>query len=197
MPPPKRKVLTPKEKIFCAEYLKDFNATRACRVAGYSKKALAETGYDNLRKSHIQKALGNKAEELVTKSDVSVVWALDKYKTIVDSHLLDYFNDDGKLIITDLKKLPKKQTYCIKKLKETTKKYTDKNGEQHEETTTEIELMDRLKALSDIGKYLNMFAEKESEEDKKPRAINVSVKILEGDNKTKKLEADNGRGNQD
>jgi phage terminase small subunit len=36
--------LTPKQKIFCEEYTKDWNATRAMIVAGYSPKTASEQG---------------------------------------------------------------------------------------------------------------------------------------------------------
>jgi len=53
--------LTPKQIVFVAEYLKDFNATRAARCAGYKGNdvTLASVGYENLRKPQI-KALINK-----------------------------------------------------------------------------------------------------------------------------------------
>ena len=53
--PPKKKVikLTPKQELFCHEYLKDTNATKAAIRAGYSENCAAEIGYENLRKPHI------------------------------------------------------------------------------------------------------------------------------------------------
>ena len=41
--------IKPKQRLFCIEYLKDFNATQAAIRAGYSEKAAAETAYENLR----------------------------------------------------------------------------------------------------------------------------------------------------
>ena len=38
--------LTDKQKIFCKEYIKDFNATRAAIAAGYSKKGARQTASD-------------------------------------------------------------------------------------------------------------------------------------------------------
>lgn len=39
-----RTELTPKQKLFCQEYLKDFNATQAAIKAGYSKKTARSQG---------------------------------------------------------------------------------------------------------------------------------------------------------
>ena len=61
----KRK-LTPKQKRFVAEYLKDFNGTQAAIRAGFSPKRAAETAYD-LR----HKTLPVIADKLVGKTWVS------------------------------------------------------------------------------------------------------------------------------
>jgi phage terminase small subunit len=47
-----QKKLTPKERIFCHEYIIDWNKTRAARAAGYSEKTAKETGYENMTKPH-------------------------------------------------------------------------------------------------------------------------------------------------
>jgi len=46
--------LTPKQRLFVAEYLKDFNATQAAMRAGYSKKTAYSIGQENLKKPEIQ-----------------------------------------------------------------------------------------------------------------------------------------------
>ena len=46
--------LTHKQKIFCKEFLLDFNATRAAIAAGYSKKTARQIGSENLTKPYIQ-----------------------------------------------------------------------------------------------------------------------------------------------
>ncbi len=48
--------LTQKPKAFVQEYLVDLNATQAAIRAGYSPKAAAVTGCENLTKPNIQKA---------------------------------------------------------------------------------------------------------------------------------------------
>jgi len=46
--------LTPKQKMFCKEYLIDLNATQACIRAGYSQKTARSVGCENLTKPYIQ-----------------------------------------------------------------------------------------------------------------------------------------------
>lgn len=49
----KPKELTPKERLFVAEYLVTLNASAAYRAAGYKGKDAAAGGYEILRKPHV------------------------------------------------------------------------------------------------------------------------------------------------
>lgn len=49
--------MTDKQTIFVSEYLKDFNATRAAKAAGYSDKTAPEIGSENLKKPNIREAI--------------------------------------------------------------------------------------------------------------------------------------------
>jgi len=46
--------LTEKQRIFCEEYIKDFNGTRAAKAAGYSPESARTIGCDNLIKPYIK-----------------------------------------------------------------------------------------------------------------------------------------------
>jgi phage terminase small subunit len=69
------KKLSPKEKVFCVEYLKEFNATQAAICAGYSVRSARQTACRMLTKdyirSHLDKeiesSLSNKRTELKAK----------------------------------------------------------------------------------------------------------------------------------
>lgn len=61
--------MTDKMKMFCLEYLKDFNATAAAKRAGYSKKTAEVMGYENLRKPQIKETIEKLKKELVNDKD--------------------------------------------------------------------------------------------------------------------------------
>jgi len=46
--------LTPKQKVFCEEYIIDLNGTQAAIRAGYSANSAKEIAYEHLTKPHIQ-----------------------------------------------------------------------------------------------------------------------------------------------
>lgn len=55
-------VLTPKQELFCQEYLVDLNASGAARRAGYSEDTAYSIGWENLRKPEIQKRISELRE---------------------------------------------------------------------------------------------------------------------------------------
>lgn len=65
--------LTPKQKMFCDEYLVDLNATKAAIRAGYSPKSARQAGTENLSKpsirAYIEKRVSEKEDELIAKQD--------------------------------------------------------------------------------------------------------------------------------
>jgi phage terminase small subunit len=65
--------LTPKQEMFCKEYLINFNATQAAVKAGYSKKTAQTIGAENLTKpiirDYLQKAINERTEKLGIDAD--------------------------------------------------------------------------------------------------------------------------------
>lgn len=63
--------LNPKQQAFVREYLKDKNATRAAKAAGYSKKTAHATGPENLSKPGIKKAIEAGLAKQAEKAGIS------------------------------------------------------------------------------------------------------------------------------
>jgi len=79
--------LTDKQKIFCKEYILDFNATRAATAAGYSKKYVRHQGSENLAKLDIQKEIKRLMESRNQRTEITadrVVKELAKFAFNVD-----------------------------------------------------------------------------------------------------------------
>jgi len=62
--------LTEKQRLFCIEYLKDFNATQAAIRTGYSKKTATAIGVENLTKPIIQTEISSQVEALLDQSKI-------------------------------------------------------------------------------------------------------------------------------
>jgi phage terminase small subunit len=63
--------LTPKQEMFCKEYLIDLNATQAAIRAGYSPKTAKETGYENLTKPHIAEYINDMKSKREEKVEIT------------------------------------------------------------------------------------------------------------------------------
>ena len=81
----KKKELNEKQKMFCLEYLKDFNGTRAYQKAYWwtaeSARRLASKLLTNV---HIQEFLWSRVEKKMDKLDVWVDYVLDNLHQIVE-----------------------------------------------------------------------------------------------------------------
>lgn len=65
--------MTPKQRLFVAEYLKDFNATQAAIRAGYSERTARSIGSENLTKPDIKEEIENKITERVMSADEALL----------------------------------------------------------------------------------------------------------------------------
>lgn len=65
------KKLTPKQDLFCQEYLKDFNATKAAIRAGYSEKSAYSTAHEILKKPEIKEKIEAYSRQLFSQIGVN------------------------------------------------------------------------------------------------------------------------------
>jgi phage terminase small subunit len=87
---PDEEGLTPKQRIFIMEYLRDFNATRAAMAAGYSKKTAYSIGWELLRKPEIKAAIQNYNESLMDGVGLNAQRVLMEYMKIAFADITDY-----------------------------------------------------------------------------------------------------------
>lgn len=63
--------LTPKQKIFCEEYIISHNATQAAIKAGYSKKTARKIGQENLTKPDIKEFIDAELSKTSEKLEIT------------------------------------------------------------------------------------------------------------------------------
>lgn len=69
--------MTPKQKLFCQEYLIDLNATQAAIRAGYSRKTANRMGAENLSKPVIAEAIKEAMAERSEKMGLTQVMIIE------------------------------------------------------------------------------------------------------------------------
>ena len=86
--------LTPKQEMFCKEYLIDLNATQAAVRAGYSEKTGHEQGSQLLAKLSIQNRVQQLLEERSNRVQLSADEVLWELKNILQSDIKNYVDID-------------------------------------------------------------------------------------------------------
>lgn len=131
------KELTPKQKMFCKEYLVDLSATNAAKRAGYSKKTATEIGYENLTKPHIQKYIKKQMDKRFESVDLSV------------EYILDSIHEIGKRCMQRSKVMVREGKHFVQKM--------EFNEDGEEVGVWEFREMGALKAFELLGKHKHAF----------------------------------------
>lgn len=132
--------MTPKQKLFIAEYLKCFNATQAAIAAGYSKKSARTIGHENLTKHDIAEAIS----QHLTAAAMGQDEVLMRLAAIARGNISEFINKGGGIDWTAVKK----SGVIIKRIAHTFGK------------NSSIELYDAQTALTTIGKHHALFVER-------------------------------------
>jgi phage terminase small subunit len=133
--------LTPKQKAFVLEYIKDFNATRAAIVAGYKPKWAATNTTKLLNNTNIKAAIDEEYE----KRAMSATEVLARTTDIARGSAEDYLTIDNGVVMIDLQRMKDAgKLHLVKKYKVT-------------KQSIEVELYDAQAALLQMGKQHGLF----------------------------------------
>ena len=158
--------LTEKQVLFVAEYLTDFNATRAAMAVGYSKKTAYSIGWENLRKPEIQAEIKRQTEMVANTLGITSQRILLEYLKIAFADITEYVTFGqrevpvmsmfGPLIDKETEKPITKMVNVIEfKESATIDGSIIKEVKQGKEGVS-IKLHDKLKPLEKLEKYLDL-----------------------------------------
>lgn len=159
--------LTDKEELFCQEYVKKLNKTKAAIAAGYSKRTAKEIGYQNFTKLHIQDRIAE------IRAEIKEQLGIDDHTVITELAALSYWNIQDFLTkgngIKDLSKMEvgKLKPIIGIKVKEAT---TTFEGGTRKEITVDLKMVDKRAAVIDLGRHLGIF-----EKDNKQKTLKIRV----------------------
>jgi phage terminase small subunit len=167
--------LTPKQKKFCLEYLKDLNGMRSYRVAypGIKNNETAKVNASKLlTKTNIQTFISEKQQKIADKVEIQVSDIVRELKNIAFSNGTDFANTvekkfTDKKIDEDGNETEVEKTYQVVELVNTNDISQEKQSAiscvKNTKNGISIETHDKMKALELLGKHLGMFGEKEPE----------------------------------
>jgi phage terminase small subunit len=76
--------LTKKQEVFVAEYLVDFNATRAAIAAGYSENGAEVRGSELLRNRKVSAEIEKRKSARCEKLEITADYVLERIKKVVE-----------------------------------------------------------------------------------------------------------------
>ena len=145
--------LTQKQKMFCEQYVIDWNATRAAIYAGYSEKTAKVIGYENLTKPYINEYITEIQKDLQKLAGISRLRIVQEYMKIAFSSIAHLHNNW--VTLKDFDELTDDQKSCISEIQTRERKIMSDDGSDVgmiEEV--KIKLYDKQKALENISKML-------------------------------------------
>jgi hypothetical protein len=137
--------LTPKQALFCHEYFKDFNATKAALRAGYSEATALNGHLMTLPK--IKFHLQQRGAEAAERAQVTHQMVLAELKKVAFAGMGDFFDDNGNLLPMHKVKAEARSAvlnYTVTEAKDGT-------------TTIKIRMNNKLSALDKIAKHLKFY----------------------------------------
>jgi phage terminase small subunit len=147
--------MTPKQRLFVAEYLKDLNATQAAIRAGYSEKTARSQGERLLTHVDIAPAIAAKTAQQLEKVDLSAERVLEEMRRLALGDVRGLFDESGDL--KPLHTLTEAQAAMIGGFEVIIK--NAKAGDGHTDTIHKVRIWDKTRALEMLGKHFALLTE--------------------------------------
>lgn len=138
--------LTPKQAMFCIEYLKDLNATQAAIRAGYSEDSAYSIGEENLKKPEISKAIQEQMDCRARRTMITGDWVIAQLQEVAERCL-----ESKPVYVFDK---------AEKKMVPETAMIMEENGEMKEVGVYEFDAAGANKALETIARHLKLLTDR-------------------------------------
>lgn len=152
------KKLTPKQEMFCKEYIKDLNGAQAAIRAGYSEETAKEIASENLTKPNIKSRIQELMEKRSSKVEVSAEMVLRELVHLATVDLSEAYNPDG--TIKPLQEIPEPIRRAIAGFEQVEEFEGTGRDRVQVGYKKKIKFYDKTKALELIGKHLKLFTDK-------------------------------------
>lgn len=177
-----QKKLNNKQKIFCHEYIVDWNASRAARVAGYSEKTHCVIASENLRKPYILQYIDFIKDDIAKEAGISKLMIVNELKKFAFTGFQDI--NETWMERKDFEDLPNEVRSCIQEIDS---KIQKKNiGDDDEVIIVDVEhikikLVDKRMALQDLTKMMGWNAPDKTDITTNGDSVNRTIELPEGE----------------
>lgn len=150
----KKVKLTPKQRLFCKEYLIDKNATQAAIRARYSKRTAHQMGAENLRKPYIRNRIEKGLKRQAKKAEITADKIIAEAAKLAFINAQSLFDKNGNLL--PISELPPEVAAAVASV-EVVSTYKNKGSEDDEpEYLKKVKLWDKKGSLELLAKLLHL-----------------------------------------
>lgn len=169
--------MTAKQEVFCNEYIKDFNATRAYKIAypGCKKDSTANVnGSKLLRNTKVQEYIEQLKENLKAEGKITQEMIIQELAKIGFSDIRKLYTEHGRL--KNIQDIDDSTASAISSI-ESFEEYDGRgNDREYIGDTKKIKMYSKEKALELLGKQIGMFKDKVEVNQDKPFEVNISIR---------------------
>jgi phage terminase small subunit len=148
--------LTPRQRLFAQEYLKDLNATQAAIRAGYSAKTANEQGARLIAKVSVRSQIERAQQERSERTRIDADWVLRRLASEAEADIADLYDDDGNLL--PIKKWPQAFRRGLVVSVDTVQDRDGAGDDARGVQVRRVRLQDRSKTIELIGKHVGVQA---------------------------------------
>lgn len=131
-----KKKLTPKERIFCHEYIIDWNGARAARKAGYSEKGANVQASHILAKIHIQQYIDFIKDDIAGEAKISKLMLVNELRKLATANISDIHTDW--ITKEDFKTLKKEKPDLVAAIQEIETKVIKQKAKEYDDILDEM-----------------------------------------------------------
>ena len=160
-----QKPLTLKQQEFVNQYiLHKGNISQATQAMGYKKSIAGRMGQAFLKRGAVKQAIAKRLNTGLRKEELTSQIVLKQLANLVTRDPLDLCDENGKIVVDDMSKIPARMRGCIDGIKQKIKTYLDKeSGEPVTETEIEIRMSPKLPAVKLAMEYFQMIAQADTD----------------------------------
>ena len=157
-------MLSARQKIFCEEYVNDYNGARSAKAAGWAEIGAHREASRQLKKQEVKDYIAELQKAIRDRLFISADRVISEVASVAFANIKDFVNGENRVL--ELKHLPRHITAAVKSIK--TRVTIDANG--IETIHTELSLHDKPDQIDKLMKHLGMF-----EKDNEQKAININL----------------------
>lgn len=166
------KKLTEKQRLFCKEYIKDFNGTRSAIAAGYSEDSAPEIAAQNLTKLNIQEQIEKLTKKRNETLEIDANYVLQRLIEIDQLDVADLLDDNCNIL--PVKQWPKSWRTSISALDVSSIMSGD-----IETVIKKLKFPDKIKNLELLGRHtkVNAFTKEAQDDTDIPEALSYPYSV--------------------